>query len=210
MQLLTLRELEDSATGRSQRIKRIRKILGLTQSEFASDDLPVQSIKNWESGLHSGLTKSGAKRIIERAHALGLECDYNWLFHGIGAAPHSQDEAQAPPEDGSDQIAHELLAFRKQGNTIDLIVMDEAMLPNFAPGDYVAGVKTSAEKALNHNCIVIVEDNGIERILLRQVLRSNNNEFVLMPLNQKESFLPISCTTLKGLAPVIWHRKPKV
>ena len=73
-------------------------------------------------------------------------------------------------------IVQELLTFRSlNNNTIDFIVTDNGMTPQFPSGDYVAGCRRKSEDIgalLGEDCIVETENN---EILLRRLKHGSSD-----------------------------------
>ncbi len=198
---------KETAITRGNRVRYIREnILSLKRPEFCSNSfLNENTLKGWELAKHGGLTEKGARKLIERLEELNVVCNINWLLHGIGHPPHLVDpKKEDKSNEDTDQIAQELLVFRKQGKTLDTIIANDSMSPVYEKGDFIAGRITEPAKCNNKNCIILDNDNETHVGVLKQ---SENSEYYLVPINCHNQF-SIKHIKIKHCAPIIWHRKP--
>jgi len=155
-----------------------------------------------------------------------VNCRFEWLMYGIGTGPVAQigyDDAPVArtktittvtnTRTEEEKIAEELLLFREhyQQNTVDFIIEDDSMLPHYARGDYVSGVKLPAKKisqAIGLDCIVETE-NG--RVFMRRIMKATENGCYTLAcsnLHSTEINEPVIYNVkLIYAAPIILHRK---
>lgn len=203
-----------SASERGRRVKILRVLANLDRKSVEEKyNINFNTLKGWELARHGGLTEKGAKKILAMCHAEGVNCDLQWLLHGIGAGPtlYNKITYAASDTDPEKKILNEILFFRQQHeNAIDYLVNDDSMTPFYLPNDYVCGIKREGkeiEKVIGLPCIVELAAGGI---LLRKVMQScTPNHYQLQCINsQFEPF--IQETELISASPVIWHRRKDV
>ena len=219
---------ERSAKERAKRLKCLREMTGLSRIKFQDRyGVPRGTLQNWETARFGGLTEKGAKNIVQVFHAEGISCSTDWLLFGTGSGPtfiektsnsfkHEQSH-DTPTNQTSEtntqnsSITQELLLFRHHNkNTIDLIVVDDAMTPLWDKGDCIAGVKLFRENiklAIGKNCIVQTKEYGT---IFRHVTQGENDKlFNLCAINYRTTIKkPViyNCEVISA-APVLWTRK---
>jgi len=103
------------------------------------------------------------------------------------------------------------MVFRQLNkHAIDFIVDDDAMLPHYQLGDYIAGTKRFEEKILSligYDCIVQTVDGRIYMRNLQRGPRENSFNLVATNLQAKTQNAIIYDVELASAAPVIWHRR---
>lgn len=224
-------ENEDFKVSKLARAKRLllaRNLLGLSRNSVGErHGIPRGSLQNWETPIRrEGLTENGAKRVVKAFSAEGLNITYEWLMFGIGAPPQitnrlisdaletihqPEDNIKLTKEAELTQISKELLLFREAyAEHVDLVVTDDAMLPRFIKGEFVAGRRRfgkNIETALQQDCIVHLANN---EILLRNLkVGSKNNLYTLActnPYTTVEKPFLYDVEVLSA-APVIWTRR---
>ena len=79
----------ESAEERGKRVRYIRdRLLGLSREQFCKNsEMTNHSLKAWELAWGSGLTESGAKKLVLHAKSLGVYTSCAWLMHDIGNTP---------------------------------------------------------------------------------------------------------------------------
>lgn len=78
----------DSKLIRGQRVKSVRLMAGLSRHEIQTKyGLSASTIQSWEDGKVGGLTKKGAKRIVDIATKTGIVVTSDYLMDGIGNKP---------------------------------------------------------------------------------------------------------------------------
>lgn len=199
------------AEARGSRVRYLReRLLGLSREQFCKNSkLTNHSLKAWELAWGGGLTESGAKKLVEHAKRLGIYTSCAWLMHDIGNTPTLITKDLEICEEEIEQIANELLVFRKIPGTIDTMVKDDAMQPFLHPGDYVGGIiSKKLDDAIGYNCIVIdSEHNYYIRQLEAGDLKHHYHLKSLNPhpLTAKKKIENIK---IELVAPIIWIRKP--
>lgn len=207
------------------RVKRVRNMANLSREQMCEDgEINIHTLVGWENGRFGGLSRSGAVRVVRKLAQEGVHCTVEWLLNEIGAGPFIvADYTKAkldlqkdnPPELQVDEeetlITHELILFRKQHrDAIDFVVNDDAMVPLYNKGDYVAGIKRYKERIksiIGLDCIVQTK-NG--KIMLRNVRNGPASDtYTLVCSNSMTEVSDgvIYDVNLVSAAPVIWHRK---
>lgn len=213
-----------SPKAKGERLKRIRRLANLSREEFCLDsEINVATLISWEVGRFGGLSAKGASRVIARVAKEGVFCTPEWLLYEIGSGPevkadfkkHNNQledmDTHVAFSSEDDSIIHEVILFRKLNkHAIDYIVEDDAMLPRYGIGDYVAGTKRFGDKIkslLTLDCIVQMSDG---RILLRNLQAGpRQNSFNLIPVNLQSKVRDaiLYDVTLVIAAPILWHRR---
>lgn len=218
---------------RAKRVRTLRLMTRLIRAEFAEKfGVPASTLQKWEDGRSKGgLSEKGARRMVTALQKRGIYCTVEWLLHGVGKSPqfsellytnttdtHAQDWDTGvkqwvikEKEQETAMIDQEIQFFRQRhGNTLDLFMNDDSMLPDFRIGDYIAGIVHSlqkTEKLLGHICIVNTRDHGS---LLRVLKKSSlPNRFTLQCTNPFTSLLKPTLYDIDVLsaAPITWVRR---
>ena len=215
------------AKDRAKRLKSLREMTGLSRNDFHKRyGIPRGTLQNWESARFGGLTLKGARNIVIAFNAEGISCEVDWLLHGAGAGPQFTEHTPSQrntelkkPVDVNEHIfeaetniiTKEILLFRQHHpNSIDIVVSDDTMQPNWKPGDYIAGIKRFQEDindTVGKYCIVQTQEYGN---LLRKVMHGDDPElFNLTIINYKTKVKkPVLYNVpIISSAPVIWTRK---
>jgi len=211
MQAITVDLDLSSPEERGRRIQFIRKhLLGLSREKFceSSNFVIPHTLKSWELAWGSGLTEKGANQIVERAKELGIYCTAAWLLHGIGREATRLTREVELSAATEEQVAKELLTFRKQPNTLDAIITDDAMIPFLYPGNYVGGIIVEdIEMAIDKDCIVIDNNNDVYIRILKY--GEEPGRYNLLSMNQHPNFAKkeIKHVLVKVVAPIVWIRR---
>ena len=215
------------AKTRAKRLKSLREMTGLSRNYFHKRyGIPRGTLQNWESARFGGLTLKGARNIVIAFNAEGIKCDMDWLLHGTGPSPrftdHTPNQRNIELKKHTDANEHifeaetniitkEILLFRQHHeNSIDIVVSDDTMQPNWKPGDYIAGVKRFQEDindTIGKYCIVQTQEFGN---LLRKVMPGDDPSlFNLTIINyMTKAKKPVLYNVpIISSAPVIWTRK---
>lgn len=213
-----------SPTAKAERLKRVRNLANLTREDFCSNgEVNLTTLISWEVGRFGGLSRKGAESVIARVAKEGVFVTPEWLLHEIGVGPEVRVDFKKLPKQKAEpksnikmpaekkRIIEELMVFRKLNQqVIDFIVNDDAMLPHYQLGDYVAGTKRFNEKIktlVGYDCIVQTTDG---RILMRNLqCGPRNNSFNLVSINLRaKTKNPIFYDVeLASAAPIVWHRR---
>ncbi len=195
----------------------------LSRAEMCDDaKLNINTLKGWELGKHGGLTENGAKKIVMRLARNFVNCSFGWLMSGIGPPPTLMQEKKSLFASAENELSeeffiqNELFCFttscaNKQINFLK--VSDAAMLPTFAPNDYVAGIKyfdQHMEYLLGMSGIVELNNNIS---LLRKLVKNSKTKlYNLVPINPiyLEDNGIILDVNVSSFTPILWHRKPEV
>lgn len=197
-----IRELEGNfkAHARGKRLRYLREFAKMNRDELSEiAGVKYVTYKDWENG-HWRLPLKRATRIVEALIAQGFECSVEWLETGRGKPPAWSEQKK---------MQAELDFFCKiNPNAISLTVDDEGMMPQYAIGDIVAGVKCGLNEAstcLNRDCIVELPG---DKLLLRNLRKGKQeNRFNLMCLNLEFENPLLTDVQIKSIAPVIWVRR---
>lgn len=209
----------------AERLKRVRNLANLTRKELCEKSgININTLKGWEIGRYGGLTKRGAEKIVKHLAKAGVQCTPEWLLFKIGSDPKltpnfeelrdasEQTANQASREESNEEqkIIRELLFFREHyKNSVDYLIMDNAMMPVYQKGEYVAGIKRTKyfDALIGYDCIVQTADGTI---LLRALHPGRKAGFYnLISHNLQTTTIEpvIYDAILVSAAPVIWHRK---
>ena len=197
---------------RADRLKYVRKqLLQLTQDEFCQgSDIPKQTYSAWEMVRFSGLTGDGAERVLKRYHDFGILCTKRWLLDGVGAPPSTQSESNDHAIEVLEDVAQELLAFKRHHTILDVYLTDAIMSPMFDPGDTVAGYVIPLSKQINGKyCIVQFDNNGMSSKCIGRV-NLYEKKLTVSFVNKQVAPIFIDENHLMAVAPVLWHRKPHI
>jgi transcriptional regulator with XRE-family HTH domain len=215
------KELDSSPESRALRLRRLRNLANLTRKEMCErSGIKPDTLIGWEVARHGGLTENGAKKIISCIANEGVVCALEWLIHAAGPGPTvltdldktraNQTELPDPANDEDKLIIDGLLHLKTQYNDIiEAIVEDDAMAPQYQPGDHVAGVKRYHDriyKLIGYDCIVQMTDG---RCLLRCLREgSTKNRYTLLCSNPKSTTTPVIYDVeIISAAPIIWIRR---
>lgn len=222
-------DMDDSLSplAKAERLRRVRHLANLSREEFCLDGkFTIAALISWESGRFGGLSAKGAERVIARAAKEGVFVTPEWLLYEVGSGPvvradykklQDSDEGtvintRLPSE--NERIMQELMVFKRLNKqAIDFIVEDDAMLPHYKIGDYVAGTKRTGGKIrslIGHDCIAQTLDGQVFMRHLQAGPRPQS--FNLIPMNLRAG-IPnaiIYDVELAAAAPIVWHRRKEL
>ncbi|MBM7073003.1 helix-turn-helix transcriptional regulator [Shewanella sp. 202IG2-18] len=190
------------------RVKGIRMQLGLSRKKFEqATGISSNTLQAWELGKNH-LTEKAASKLCLALEKIGVNCTVDWLLHGNGIPPRAfQTSEQSFDEDV--RILKEVAFFEANNpSSIVIIVMDDAMMPFYKIGDYVAGCQKSSEYTdllVGTNCIVTLYSG---KMLLRHLSKDVHgcyNLYSLNPDTQVENACVLDCK-IQRIAQVVWHR----
>lgn len=214
---------DSSPEARAKRLKYVRNLANLSREQLCmqgSITINIHTLVGWENARFGGLTKLGAEKIIKRLEEVGVLCSLDWLLEGQGRQPFidygflsilniSKNSDGIETEDQI--IERELALFKaKNANSIDLLVNDDCMLPEFYVGDYVAGIKRfgdEIESLIGLDCIV---ETAAKVYFLRNIKPGQTKGcYTLVCTNTKSTQKDSILFNIKidSAAPIIWHRK---
>ncbi len=213
-----------SSAAKGERLRRVRHLANLSREEFCKDgEVNITTLISWEVGRFSGLSAKGASRVIARIAKEGVFCTPEWLLYEIGVGPevrtdykkmHQKNKADSSKNFLSSEketIVKELMIFRKLNkNSVDFIVEDDAMLPQFQVGDYVAGTKRYGDQIQDmtgYDCIIHIADGLIVLRSLQTGPRKGSYNLVSTNLRTNVKNSIIHDVEVVSAAPVIWHRR---
>ena len=202
-----------SAEARAQRLRKIRNFANLNRKEICdSEEINFNTYKGWELARFGGLPVDGAERVIKRVAKENVICSPDWLLYGKGQEPYllPLNNTLTGLNDQT-LILKEILVFQSlYPNVIFTQIQDDALSPQFMPGDYVAGIKSSSDtilEALNQPCIVELPN---EDILVRYLKQGQNKNCYQLVATNMNSSLPSSFSIeseIKSVALIIRHYK---
>lgn len=213
-----------TANAKGKRLQRLRNISNLSRKALIEKTgLNPHTLRGWENGLATGLSKPGAKKVIEAVAAEGVLCSFDWLMYGIGSGPRlidqsnlnsTPDEIQLTRDKEEKHIIKELECFRQiSPQTIDFIVNDDGLFPFYHIGDYVAGIKRYGKKintVVGLDCIVQTTDGKVLLRKVRETKEKNKYDLICTNANTKLEHPVLYNVELISAAPVIWVRRRDV
>ena len=217
---------KNSRDSRAKRLKRLRRLTQKSRKEFALIyQISQGTLQNWETARFGGLTEKGAHLILAAIRQEKIYCTFEWLMYGAGSGP-QKSSVSTPTSTQTDTpntqhrthktlhpnaIQLECDLFEKtHRNILHLEISNDAMLPNFAVGDWVAG-RLIKQDALHHlieqNCIVETEHHG--RLLRRIRTGTEPHRYHLIANNAQTTINAPVLYNVKILsaAPAIWIRR---
>jgi transcriptional regulator with XRE-family HTH domain len=219
--------IEKNLIGSGDRLRRARILAGITtRREFEKKyQISANTLQGWEQGKNP-LSKKGAKRIIEALKTEGVICSLEWLMNGTGVPPRPFEMNQANMISNSDlenlltqinlqeeqAIYQELQTFKSNNpNPIIITVSDDAMTPQFHPGDYIGGIRLNkAEDIAAHlgePCIVELADHTILPRYIHADPESGTYTLSCTNHQSRTSPLNIFNARIISAAPILWHRR---
>lgn len=217
-------DVKSSAKARGRRLRSLRKMADLTRKDIQERyHINAGTLQGWEDARFGGLTAKGANRIIRALRNEGMQCHVDWLLHGVGTPPLPSESlylggdvlsalgvpAGSRSEDAA--ILEELMCFRRcNPESIDLLIADDGMDPQFKRGDYVAGRKRIGEQIqelIGMNCIVETKTGDVVFRNLRSGKEKNLYTLTCVNPHASVSEPIIYNVSLASAAPVLWHRR---
>lgn len=177
-----------SPEARAKRLRRVRTLANLSRHQMCNDDININTYIGWEVARFGGLSKTGAKKVINRVAQERVVCTFDWLMKGQGAPPYLIYERPVTGESEDNLIKNELALFETQyDNVVWVQVQDDGLSPIVEEGDYVAGVQLSDSEAIDKQLIdqVCIVEIKADQYVVRK----------LKPGTQKERF-NLACTNL--------------
>lgn len=212
-----------SKENRAKRLRILRKMSGLTRSDFTRKyNISASNFQNWEGPRYGGLTESAAIKFLECVRTEIISSSLEWLMYGSGAAPTilpNAFEVDSTPNRTTnnpsnlelpESIQNELNHFcNNNNNTLECILQDDSMQPYFRSDEVVAGVSYRGyhlASTIGKDCIILLTDG---RKLLRHVIaHQDSNRYNLIAHNLKSKAADLVCyqTEIVEAAPVLWRR----
>lgn len=229
-----IEEHVSSKESRAKRLKKLRKMCGLTRKSFAEKyRISASNFQNWEGPRYGGLTESAAIKCIECFKQEGILSTLEWLMYGSGPPPSilstafSMETASSPANQPlamspggmqsqrqvynlPETVKRELEQFKKfHPDALAYIQDDDSMSPYFHAGEVVAGVPYHSHQlvsASHQDCIIQL--NSGKTILRRMVPDEHSNRYHLLAHNLKSQAHDLVCyqSNIVKAAPVIWRR----
>lgn len=213
------------AQERGERLRRIRNLANLSRRMLCDEaGININTFIGYEVGRYGGLTKKGADVIIPYLSSKGVYCSLDWLMNGIGKGPYIIPDIQLSKTDKTDKTAdsfvdisedqkvgEELLLFRAHyRNAVDYQISDDAMLPIYKIGSYVAGIPcsgSSIQNIIGFDCIVQTDTRELMVRNLRE--GRTKNVYTLTGFNPHTTLNNPILYDVKLLfaAKIIWHRE---
>ncbi|MBX9621807.1 MAG: hypothetical protein K2X28_07290 [Alphaproteobacteria bacterium] len=205
-----------------ERLYAIRSFVQSIRKEFCKKTgLSENTLRSWEKNSVP-LSEKGAQRLCEVLAKEGILCTSEWLLKGTGASPLTQeglkrkfDQAFGEQEADEDlEISREAdLFLKKYPHSIIMVVLDNAMAPQFERGDYLGGasipfprLKAHLEKA----CIVEL-DNPYATLVRTLEKGKMPQTYALSCLNPLEAMNTPFLTeaNIKNAYEILWFRRKR-
>ena len=197
----------DSPKCRGSRLAILRILCGsVTAAEFCGDGdskLNTHTFVGWENGRFNGISKLGAQRVIKRARDFQVICPHDWLWYGLGPLP-ACDLSIDKNNVESKTVIDEFMPIFNDINVVQTVITDDAMAPEYATGDMIAGIKQhSAKNCFGLDCIVQLEEG---EILARNVDRSDRpHRVTLRHHNHNTQLKTLFDVKIIMVAPIIFR-----
>lgn len=205
---------------KGKRLQQAREMVRFNRKDAAKiAEVSVHTYKGWEVGKYDGLPEKRAKKLLPALEAEGLECTLEWIMHGIGEKPKkirgyqvetASKTLSVKSASTKTNITDELKLFCQNcKNPLYLTLTDDAMSPQFMPGDIVAGEivpKRVYKNLIGAPCIIQLKTG---KILLRQLQLSSEKGCYDLICSNAETKLPfcLSNVEIADLAIILWHRR---
>lgn len=216
-------DIASSRISRAKRLKKIRKMTGLSRSAFSQKHgISKGTLQNWETARFGGLTEKGAKACLQAFKQDGVIINFEWLMYGVGAGPRllstpsQSDETTVfnTPEQAQKALQKELREFQRlqTAETLTYQVEDNHMAPVFSPGQMLAGKKREGQDlqaCVGKHCIIETQSG---KVVLRKVYAGSKPGLFHLACLTMDSHerRPIAYDiALASAAPVIWVRTPE-
>ena len=203
----TTNEKHPDSVARGERIKRIRQSLGMSMDDFAKlVKVSRSAMHYWQHGTEPGLSPSGAESIINALKSRDIECSFEWLWNGIGEAPHNVmiiKEKPFLPQASNDTLitTQDEISFfiKSEKGAVVAKIKTNHLSPFFEFNDLVGGV-WQPFNTLRSDGFCIVQLDGENEVRWLKRIESTDNQVLL-------SHSPLSTqtekTTLEEAAPMI-------
>ncbi len=197
---------------RAQRIRQVRKMLGLTQAELAQYGLSLGVVCAWENARRKGLSEAGATRLADAFKKAGAIVSAQWLMDETGAAPilmaktiEGKVVRPISASQSPNAALDEMLRFLHlhYGPTVDTVVPDNELAPVYHAGDFIIGLRLAADelhKGLNRHCIV----NTAQGTTLIGLLLQNKSGEYRVATNLQASPNDANSIEIYSAAPIIF------
>lgn len=197
---------------RAKRLRRLRNLANLSRHQMCDDDININTYIGWEVARFGGLSKRGAKKVINRVAREQVVCTLDWLLNGEGMPPYQVHERPVTGESEDNLIKNEIALFETQyEGVVWQQIDDDGMSPVYDKGDYVAGVQITdkqqiKQQLVGHFCIIETKPNNF---VVRKLKSGSNHTFNLVCTNvDTEVNQPImQNVTIRSAAKVIRHYK---
>jgi transcriptional regulator with XRE-family HTH domain len=205
-----------------ERLYAIRSFVQSIRKEFCKKTgLSENTLRSWEKNSVP-LSEKGAHRLCDVLAKEGILCTPEWLLKGTGASPLTQEGLkrkfdQAFGEQGADEdleISREAdLFLKKYPHSIIMVVLDNAMAPQFERGDYLGGTSIPSphlEEHLKKACIV--ELDAPQATLVRTLEKGRKPQtYALSCLNPLEATNDpfLAEANIKKAYEILWFRRKR-
>lgn len=199
---------------RAARLRRLRNMANLSrQAMCQADDLNTNTYKGWEIARYGGLPVDGAERVVKRVSQENVICSTDWLLYGKGPEPYilpSPAQAANLPDE-KQCILQEVMLFQSlHAEAVYCEICDDAMIAQYAIGDYVAGIRHYGSDIISlasQPCIV--QTNYGETMVRCLRKDQEDNRFMLYCIhpNTTVPYPTLYNIELAFAAPIIRHYK---
>ncbi|MDP3268723.1 MAG: hypothetical protein Q8M40_06690 [Legionella sp.] len=206
---------EASAEYRAIRLRKIRNLANLSRKDLCNTDfLKLNTYKGWELARFGGLPLDGAERVVLRVAKENVFCSVEWLLYGTGQEPYILPQINDNKVlDETELILKEILVFQSlYKDTVYAKITDDALLPDYIEGDYVAGIKFFGQDmslALNQVCLVELSNGQLMVRYLKQNQHNKKFQLLATNINNTLEIAQPSDIQLNFAAPVIRHYKKR-
>lgn len=195
------RNRDKAVVQKGERLKRVREMIDITSQQLADKTgFSRQSVSYWENGNQNGLSYGGAEATIQLAKKYGIECDFNWLWRGVGNEPYFLSEglnAELTTAAQLDNTIHstdtrskEIELFQQNGEeVVFMLVKHDAMKPLYQKDDWVGGYwRAISPKLIGQPCIVEIAGNLEVRLVKKRTTKGYHLCFMTYSEGTLEAF----------------------
>jgi transcriptional regulator with XRE-family HTH domain len=205
-----------------ERLYAIRSFVQSIRKEFCKKTgLSENTLRSWEKNTVS-LSEKGAQRLCAIFAKEGILCTPEWLLRGTGISPLTQEGLKRKFKQafGEQQIDEDLgisreadLFLKKYPQSIIMVVLDNAMAPQFEQGDYLGGVSIPPSQLkvhLKRACIIELDDP--HATLIRTLEKGKKPQtYALSCLNPFEATNApfLAEANIKKAYEILWFRRKR-
>lgn len=205
-----------------ERLYAIRSFVQSIRKEFCKKTgLSENTLRSWEKNSVP-LSEKGAQRLSEILAKEGILCTPEWLLRGTGASPLTQEGLKRKFKQtfGEKEVDEDLeisreadLFLKKYSHSIIMVVLDNAMAPQFEQGDYLGGISIPSPQLKAHlkkACIIELDDP--HATLVRTLERGKKPQtYALSCLNPLEATNDpfLAEANIKKAYEILWFRRKR-
>lgn len=181
------------AKARASRLKIVRKLTGCsTALEFSRKyNIPLPTIKAWESGTNTPLSTGGAYKVSELLKLDGIIVSADWLLTGAAPGPftieRNTNDAEEPGKQGIGHFRDKLISSWASYNPSFFFTMtldSDLYYPTYTSGDTILGYWLPPSKIeklpklKNISLLINVEGRAIQiskAIIIQNIIEYSSN-----------------------------------